>query len=380
MDDRFARNARGSACDRRRPAGCSPATPFGCCSLAAARWSRTSGCVLGLLRGSSGAAGSSGPSHLVLRSRPRSRGRRCTPSHPPRPLAPCGRRMRSGGWNSPTVWCFPLGTSGPPRAPAHARPDWRRRHAAALAMVRRSAPAQHWAIGFGPAADSRRNDAFQPGRSGARDPVARGQAEDRRPIHPRGRSSWLHSPYVQAPVTRRGHGWVMTLSESPAAPGRRDGFFPRGDTSTPVLAAALSHLLRRDEEYPASVAHVGFRRASSSWRGPSSGCRRPPSRCPPEMRAATSVSRRRCRGWRGTRVTSPLRSGASSLPSVDRCRHGSPSSVRGCRCDPATSTWRSGSGDRGETPPAAADLARRRRSSAVVTARSDRRAAMARWR
>jgi hypothetical protein len=43
----------------------------------------------------------------------------------------------------------------------------------------------------------------------------------------------------------------MTLSESPAAPGRRDGLFPRGDTCTPVLAAALSHLLRRDEEYPA---------------------------------------------------------------------------------------------------------------------------------
>jgi hypothetical protein len=59
----------------------------------------------------------------------------------------------------------------------------------------------------------------------------------------------------------------MTLSESPAAPARRDGSVPWGDTITQVLAAALSHLLRRDEDCPARWRSAAFAEAVEAARG-----------------------------------------------------------------------------------------------------------------
>jgi hypothetical protein len=58
----------------------------------------------------------------------------------------------------------------------------------------------------------------------------------------------------------------MTLSESPATSFRRDGYVPRGDTITQLLAAALSHLLRRDEECPARWRSASFADAVEAIR------------------------------------------------------------------------------------------------------------------
>jgi hypothetical protein len=53
----------------------------------------------------------------------------------------------------------------------------------------------------------------------------------------------------------------MTLSESLSAATGRDAPAPSSATDSPVLAAALSHLLRRDEESPARWRKAPFAEA-----------------------------------------------------------------------------------------------------------------------
>lgn len=53
----------------------------------------------------------------------------------------------------------------------------------------------------------------------------------------------------------------MTLSESLAAPAGREGPASRSPAEAQVLAAALSHLLRRDEECPARWRTASFAEA-----------------------------------------------------------------------------------------------------------------------
>ena len=125
----------------------------------------------------------------------------------------------------------------------------------------------------------------------------------------------------------------MTLSESFAAPSGRDPFGFRSPAETQVLAAALSHLLRRDEECPARWRTAPFAEAVELARSELRSADPIPSFLPLDVDAGGDLDfqdavSRLARDPRD--VASAIRrlelTGRQPLPSwLDLVRHGLPS-------------------------------------------------------
>ncbi len=273
------------------------------------------------------------------------------------PAALVGLSCGAGGVCAPLAGArrsrerFPPGTPGRSRAPAHARPDQ-----AAAARCRPGdgeqapAPTQGRAAGVGRI--TRRTTASA-GRRALRRPRDTAPASEDDVAHagrPAREDGHVHSFIVRSSAGNTRWAWLghdtLRIARRPGSSRR---LRPKGRHHHPGARRRAVAPAPARRGLPGKVALGVLRRGRRGGSLAISGLPRRSSRCPASTSTGTATSRSRTpwRAWPGTRTTSPLRSGASSLRSDGRCRRGSTWFATGCRRDQATSIRPCGSGERG---------------------------------